>query len=215
MRPFSARKEGAPYYLSALLVGVGLLVMLEPLGYAFISLPFLALGAFALFFFRDPDRTIAARPDEVVCAADGTVVGLDHLPESPYYPGPTKRVSIFLSVFNVHVNRSPADGVVRRIEYQPGRFTNAMKNASSEHNESNAIWLETGHGPITVRQIAGAIARRIVCRTAEGDSLAKGDKIGMIKFGSRTEIYLPPNAEILVKRGEKVRAGATVVARFP
>ncbi len=216
MGSFSAWKEGAIHYLPTLLVGlfclylalrgyrgawVGVVIFL---GYAFCS----------LFFFRDPPRRIEAAPPDIVSPADGTVVAIEDLTETPYYEGPCRRVSIFLSVLSVHVNRAPFEGKVRDIQYQKGQFMNAMKSASSERNESNAIWLDTARGPITVRQISGAVARRIVCAAHEGQILEKGQKLGMIKLGSRTELYLPLGATICVKLKEKVHAGTSTVARF-
>ncbi|MBI4558333.1 MAG: phosphatidylserine decarboxylase family protein [Candidatus Hydrogenedentes bacterium] len=211
---FSAWKEGLPYYIPFLIVGVALVMLFRHSPYVYAAVPFFLAGFACLMFFRDPPRRVSARENEVVCPADGTIVGIEDLPDSPYYSGPSRRVSIFLSVLDVHVNRSPFDGRVTCIKYQPGRFVNAMKSESSRTNESNAIWMDTEHGGVTVRQISGAIARRIVCRTAEGDELAKGEKIGMIKFGSRTELYLPPATPVCVKIRDKVQAGITVVARF-
>ena len=126
-----------------------------------------------------------------------------------------RTISIFLSIFDVHVNRSPAAGAVRSITYENGRFLAAMKSAAGDCNEANTIRLETEHGIMTVRQIAGLVARRIVCKTGVGGTLAKGEKFGMIRFGSRTELYLPAQAEICVKLKEKVRAGSSIVARVP
>lgn len=211
-RPFSAWREGVPQVVVPILLGLGTLAILIKTPYWYVALPFLAAGAFALFFFRDPARRVTAGPGEIVSPADGAVVAVEDLEESPHYEGPCKRVSIFLSIFSVHVNRAPADGSVTRIEYRLGRHGNAMKAESSRVNESNAIWMDTPHGPMTVRQISGAVARRIVCVAESGENLAKGQKIGMIKFGSRTELYLPPHAEVRVAEKEKVRAGTSVVA---
>jgi len=171
-------------------------------------------GLFALFFFRDPSRRVTAGVDEVVAPADGTVVAVEDLNETPYYAGPCRRVAIFLSLFSVHVNRAPTDGTVREVTYKQGRFKAAMKSETSDCNESNTIRLDCPQGPVTVRQIAGVVARRIVCRCAPGDALAKGEKFGMIKFGSRTELYLPPDTEVCVKAKDKARAGTTILARF-
>ncbi len=211
MTSFSAWKQGAVYYVTCFVLGAGCWY----LGMPVIAGLFLVGGACCLFFFRDPPRRIPGGPNEVVCPADGTVVSIEDLDETPHYEGPCTRVSIFLSMLDVHVNRSPVEGAICKIRYQPGEFKNAMKAETSECNESNALWLDTPHGPMTVRQIAGAIARRIVCVREVGDILAKGEKFGMIKFGSRTELYLPREAEIHVEMKQKVRAGATVVARFP
>ncbi|HIJ74058.1 MAG TPA: phosphatidylserine decarboxylase family protein, partial [Candidatus Hydrogenedentes bacterium] len=151
---------------------------------------------------------------EAVAPADGVVVGIEDLDECPHYDGPCRRLSIFLSILDVHINRAPLEGIVRQIDYWPGKFHNAMKAESSECNESNAVWLDTAHGLVTVRQISGAIARSIVCVPSVGDRLGPGQKFGMIKLGSRTELCLPLDATICVKMKQKVRAGTSVVARF-
>ncbi len=210
-RPFSAMKEGLGLYGLFIFIGTALLAgKVLSLG-----LFFVAFGLFTMFFFRDPNRGIEAAPREIVCPADGTIVQIDDLTETEYYDGPCKRVSVFLSILNVHVNRAPAAGKIMKKEYRSGKFMNAMKAETSEHNESNAVWMETEHGLMVVRQIAGAIARRIVCVVEEGDEVARGEKFGMIKFSSRTELYLPVNAEICVKERDKVQAGSTIIARFP
>ena len=212
---FSAWKMGAPYYVPPILLGLGSLPFTSGTSLGYVSATVLAIGAFVLFFFRDPPRRLPTDPDAILSPADGTVVAIEELTESPHYPGPCTRVSIFLSVFNVHVNRAPFDCEVRDLRYSKGRYMNAMKAESSRVNESNAIWLDTPQGPMTVRQISGAIARRIVCIPRIGDKLAKGQKIGMIKFGSRTELYLPPGVSIETSLKSRVRAGTTVIARIP
>jgi phosphatidylserine decarboxylase len=212
---FSAWREGLPYYLPVLAVGVVLLIALFRHGaYVYLGVAVFLLGLCILCFFRDPNRLIAAEPHELVSPADGTIVAIEDLDETPYYAGPCRRVSIFLSVLSVHVNRAPFDGVVEKVEHKPGAYKNAMNPASSKTNESNAVWLKTGRGPVTVRQISGAVAKRIVCKTVPGDKLDKGEKFGMIKLGSRTELYLPPGTEVCVKVKDAVSAGSTIIARF-
>jgi len=213
---FNALREGANQILLFLVPGLAVTVagvltfaILLPIGAAI-----LLLAVFTLFFFRDPRRRIPAEAGVVVSPADGTVVGIEDLPSTPHYDGPCKRISIFLSVFNVHVNRAPFDGVVEAITYKPGEFKNAMRADTTDVNESNTVRMRTDRGAMTVRQISGLIARRIVCKVEVGENLAKGEKFGMIKFGSRTELYLPTNAEICVKMKDKVQGGATIVARF-
>lgn len=212
-RPFSAVREGLPYAVPLMLAG--LIGLWLAWGSLWVILPFaiLIVGLFVVNFFRDPPRRIPTDAESIVSPADGVVVGVDQLEESQYYDGPCQCIAIFLNIFNVHVNRMPDDATVTRIHYQPGRYVNAMSERAGRINESNNIWLDTPRGRLTVRQISGAVARRIVCRCAEGDSLRKGDKFGMIKFGSRTELYLPVESEISVRPGDKVRAGSTVVAR--
>ncbi|MCC6699616.1 MAG: phosphatidylserine decarboxylase family protein [Candidatus Hydrogenedentes bacterium] len=214
--PFSGWKEGLPYYGPLLAAGAILFLFVgwSTMGLA-VSLFVLVCGLFTLFFFRDPVRAITRVSGEIVAPADGTIVGIEDLETTPHYDGPCTRISIFLSVLNVHINRAPFDGQIADIRYQPGRFLNAMKAETTDLNESNAVRMTTSRGLVTVRQISGAIARRIVCRRNVGDTLARGEKFGMIKFGSRTELYLPPGTEVCVKLRDKVRGGSSVVARFP
>jgi phosphatidylserine decarboxylase len=213
-RSFSAWKEGLPYYGTAMLAGVLFIVLyLVDLG-IWPGVLLVLLGLCMLVFFRDFNRTITAGPDEVVSPADGTVVAIEDLETSPHYDGPTRRVSIFLSVFNAHVNRAPFECTVREIRYAQGLYKDARKAETSHVNESNAVWLETPRGLMTVRQISGAVARRIVCPIGPGAKLGKGERFGMIRFGSRTELYLPPGTDVTVKLQDKVYAGTSVVARF-
>lgn len=217
MGSFSAWKAGMTYYVPLFVLGASCLVFATR-GYRWAwagVAVFFVCALFALFFFRDPPRMIAAQPSEVVSPADGTVVAIEDLKETPHYRGPCRRISIFLSVFSVHVNRAPFDGVVKDIRYKSGQFLNAMKPETTDCNEANAVWIETDRGPMTVRQISGVIARRIVCAASVGERLSKGQKFGMIKFGSRTELYLPPGTEVCVNVKDKVAAGTSIVARFP
>jgi phosphatidylserine decarboxylase len=172
------------------------------------------VGAATMLFFRDPRRRVPSEPGAVVAPADGVVTAVEHLDESPHFDGPCQRISIFLSLFNVHINRMPCDCRVLSVAYAQGRFLNAMRDAASTENESTTLRLETPHGPLTVRQISGLVARTIVCPAAVGDDYERGEKFGMIKFGSRTELYLPLEAEIVVEAKESVKAGKTIVARF-
>lgn len=172
------------------------------------SLPIL-LAVFFLWFFRDPDRAIPADPAAVVSPGDGKVTDV-----SPVTVGSEKRtrISIFLSVFDVHVNRSPIAGVIRDIRYQRGKFLNAMNVASAEQNEQNIVTLE-GEGRIIVfKQIAGLLARRIVFYPKVGDRLERGQRVGLIKFGSRVDVWIDSAASLNVKVGDRVRGGATVLA---
>ena len=214
---FSAWKLGAVHYVPALILAlVCLYAVYRGNRVAWVGVVlFLTYGLFSLFFFRDPSRTISAQSNEVVSPADGTVVAIEDLKETPYYAGACRRLSIFLSVFNVHVNRAPFDGVVRDVEHKSGEFRMATRPETTDVNEATTIRLDTERGPMTVRQIAGVIARRIVCRTSVGERLVKGEKFGMIKFGSRTELYLPVDTPVCVKEKDTVRGGLTVVGRFP
>lgn len=210
-KPFNGWKEGLPFYGPVLAASV-LLGFFPVIGW---GAPFVALlGVCMALFFRDFPRQITAADNEVVSPADGTVVAIEDLDESPHYDGPTRRVSIFLSVFNAHLNRAPFPGTVTAVKYAPGAFKDARLPETSKVNESNAVWMDTDKGPMTVRQISGAVARRIVCPVSEGTVLAKGEKFGMIRFGSRTELYLPAGTEVTVALNQSVYAGTTVMARF-
>jgi phosphatidylserine decarboxylase len=166
-----------------------------------------------LFFMRDPHRTPPAGEGIYLAPADGRVVAIDRLEETTFVGGPTLRIAIFLSLFDIHVNRSPVSGTVRKVRHVPGRFLQAFRDEASLVNEYNDIGLEHGSGRILVKQIAGILARRIVCTVREGDHVQAGQRVGMIKFGSRAEIFLPVDSQVEVKHGDKVRGGLTIVAR--
>lgn len=212
---FSGWREGLPMYGITLVGALGLMLLAEAIPLAWPAAAILlAYSIFALFFFRDPPRAIPTNHGIVVSPADGKVVAIEQLEKTTYYNGQCVRVSIFLSIFDVHINRAPFAGSVESITYKPGKYLNAVNPESGEANEANSIRVQTEFGPVTVRQIAGLVARRIVCRCREGDVLETGQRFGMIKFGSRTELYLPPDTEVCVKIGEKVKGGATIMARF-
>jgi phosphatidylserine decarboxylase len=208
--PFSGWKEGLKYY------GPVLLLALIPLAtpYPWTAVPILLIALATALFFRDFPRPITAEPHQIVSPADGTIVAIEDLPQTPHYQGPTRRISIFLSVLNAHVNRAPYDAQINAIKYAPGQFKDARNPESSQVNESNALWLDTHQGPMTVRQISGAVARRIVCPATPGTTLQKGEKFGMIRFGSRTELYLPPDTHVCVNLKDKVYAGTSILAKF-
>ena len=166
-----------------------------------------------VLFFRDPVRAIPEGESNIVAPADGKIVEITEVDEPDFIGGKALKIGIFLSIFDVHINRAPCSGSVEMISYRPGKFLNALKQESSRVNENNSIGI-TGSGcRMLVKQIAGAIARRIVCACEEGDLCARGEKLGMIKFGSRTELYVPAGADfhLSVKLGEKVRAGSSVL----
>lgn len=169
------------------------------------------LGLFVLYFFRDPQRSIPADPGAVVSPADGRVVVIV---DEPFEGRPGKRISIFLSVWDVHVNRAPVAGTIRKVEYRPGRFYAALRARASAENEQNVIRIATDRGEMAFKQIAGWIARRVLCWKAEGDTVGLGERVGMIRFGSRVDVWLPPEAEILVKVGQHVAGGSDVLARW-
>jgi len=209
VKDFNGWAEGLKFYGPVLLLGLVLGFFVPLLG----SVVFLA-GLAVAAFFRDFPRAITATENELVSPADGTVTHIDDLESTPHYDGPCRCVSIFLSVFSAHVNRAPFEGTVRDVRYLPGKYLDARKPECSKVNESNAVWLDTPHGPVTVRQISGAVARRIVCPVSAGTPLRKGQKFGMIRFGSRTELYLPPGTEVSVAIGQYLYAGSTIVGRF-
>jgi phosphatidylserine decarboxylase len=169
------------------------------------------LAAFFLWFFRDPERTIPDGPGLVVSPGDGVVTETVAI-NTP--DGPRQRISIFLSVFNVHVNRAPIAGVLARVEYKKGLYLNAMNPASAERNEQNIATVRDGQVEVTFKQIAGLLARRIVFNKMQGDRVERGERVGLIKFGSRVDVVLPANARIVVKKGDKVQGGASVLAQI-
>ncbi len=171
----------------------------------------LFLAAFVLYFFRDPERVPPSDAGAVVSPADGRVL---EVVSEPLGARSGWRVSIFLSIWDVHVNRAPLAGQIRKVEYRPGRFYAAMRSRASRENEQNVIHLATQRGDIVFRQIAGCIARRILCWKAEGDPVALGERVGMIRFGSRVDVWLPAEAEIVVHPGQHVAGGSTILARW-
>ena len=176
---------------------------------------FLLLLGLVVWFFRDPERSIPNDEHCILAPADGRVVEVSEEDEPGFIGGRAVKIGIFLSIFDVHLNRAPCRGRVAFLRYQPGQFLNALRPAAATVNESNAIGIETEGrvGKVLVKQIAGAIARRIVCDCKLDDTLAPGQKIGMIKLGSRTEVYLPAasRVRVLVKVGDRVFAGATIL----
>ncbi|HVH69763.1 MAG TPA: phosphatidylserine decarboxylase family protein, partial [Candidatus Dormibacteraeota bacterium] len=170
------------------------------------------LALFVFSFFRDPDRVIPAEPGAIVSPADGRVVVVTE-EENAGRPG--QRVSIFLAIWNVHVNRSPASGTITKMQYRPGKFLAAMKGRASLENEQNLFTLSTQAGEMVFKQIAGFIARRVVSWKKQGEHVVRGERIGLVRFGSRVDVWLPKDAEILVKVGENVRGGSSVIARWP
>ena len=176
---------------------------------------FVALTLFVAYFFRDPERTIPPDPDVVVSPADGRVMSVGRVDGEDFMAGTATRVTIFLNIFNVHVQRAPLGGRVGHYAYHPGRYLPAWREEASSDNERASLGLETDAGPLLVRQIAGLVARRIVTYPREGDTVIRGDRIGLIRFGSRVDLFLPPDWPVTVEAGDAVRGGETVVARVP
>lgn len=174
-----------------------------------------AIAAFLAFFYRDPQRVIPDDPMAIVAPADGRVMvaGAVELNVAP--PGDWQQISIFLSPLDVHMNRTPVAGRVTRVEYARGAFLAAFKPESAIKNERNDVWIDHAGRTVVVRQLVGVIARRLVCRVREGAHVAAGEKYGLMKFGSRIDLFLPPDVILAVTVGETVRGGETVVARWP
>jgi phosphatidylserine decarboxylase len=202
-------RAGVPFIAAALVPAAGLAIARRPV----LAAAFAALGGFFAYFFRDPDRSVPQDPALVVSPADGKVMiaGPSDGRWSP--PGAWKQITIFLSPLDVHINRTPVAGRITRIEYRPGSFLPAYHESSND-NELNEIWLDADGQQIVVRQVVGILARRIVCRVREGQVLSRGERIGLMKFGSRMDVFLPERAEISVRVGEHVVAGETVIAKL-
>jgi len=200
--------EGYYFGLPILALGAAVYVLYSAVGGAFLLL----LAVFIFYFFRDPDRMIPADAGAIVSPADGRVVVVTD-EENAGRPG--KRISIFLAIWNVHVNRSPAAGTIKEMNYCPGKFSAAMRECASADNEQNVINLSTETGEITFKQIAGLIARRVVCWKKPGDRVARGERIGLVRFGSRADLWLPRDAEFLIKVGDHVKGGSSIVAYWP
>ncbi len=177
--------------------------------------PLLVALALTLNFFRDPERLPPGDERQLVSPADGRVLEVVAEPAGPLLEAPATRISIFMSPLDVHVNRNPVSGVVERVQHTAGKFRAAFAPKASLDNERNAVVLASGGRRYLMVQIAGALARRIVCRLAPGDRVRRGDRMGMIMFGSRVDLYVPPDVRPLVRAGDRVRAGATVVAEVP
>jgi phosphatidylserine decarboxylase len=172
---------------------------------------FLVLLLFVCYFFRDPQRTIPTDPSVIVSPADGKVVEIvDELLDSRM----GHRISIFLNIFNVHVQRAPVAARVADVVYQPGKFYAAFRSDASVENEQNIIYLHAPRGTVVFKQIAGAIARRVICWKTEGENVAIGEHVGLIRFGSRVDVWLPMDTELKVKRGDTVKGGESILARW-
>ena len=200
--------DGIYYALALTAGGAAVWYFTQPV----FAVPMFLLAVFCLYFFRDPERVIPADPGAIVSPADGRVVVVTD-EENDGRPG--KRISVFLAIWNVHVNRSPAAGIIAKMNYCPGKFTAAMRECASTDNEQNVITLATDAGEITFKQIAGLIARRVVCWKKPGDRVARGERIGLVRFGSRADLWLPRDSELLIKVGDHIAGGSSVVAYWP
>lgn len=172
------------------------------------------VDALVIYFFRDPERTIPSEPGVIVSPADGRVVLIKEVDENQFIQGRARQVSIFLSVFNVHVNRIPVSGSIGHLVHIPGQFLAAFREDASLRNEQTVIGMESDGIRIVFKQIAGLLARRIVCNLKMGTHVTMGERFGIIKFGSRVDIFLPPSAELAVNIGDKVNGGSTIIGRI-
>jgi phosphatidylserine decarboxylase len=203
--------EGAPFILAAWVVEA----VLVAFGAPWVALLWLPVAVWVIAFFRDPVRTGPRGNRVVIAPADGRVVSLRPIDEPAFHGTEVVRISIFMNVFNVHVNRYPVDGTIVYHRYDPGQFLNAATEKASLQNEQASIGLETARGKVLVRQIAGLIARRIVTDHGIGAVVRQGDRMGLIRFGSRVDVFLPKPAVVKVAEGQVTRAGQTVLAEWP
>jgi phosphatidylserine decarboxylase len=201
-------KEGYPFIFIAALTAL----LAALLNWVIISVFFWAAGIFILYFFRDPERVVPDDPRAVVSPADGKVILIEKVTDERFLHGQVLKIGIFMNIFNVHVNRIPYDGVVKEIRYQAGQFLAADQERASFENENNAVFLEVEDDQrIIVVQVAGLLARRIVCWAENGDTVKKGLRFGMIRFGSRLDVYLPLSAQVEVEIDQRVAAGQTIL----
>jgi len=201
-------KEGYPFIFIAAFTAL----LAALLNWVIVSVFFWAAGVFILYFFRDPERVVPDDPRAVVSPADGKVILIEKVADERFLHGQILKISIFMNIFNVHVNRIPYDGVVKEIRYQSGQFLAADQERASFENENNAVFLEVEDDRrMVVVQVAGVLARRIVCWAENGDKVRKGMRFGMIRFGSRLDIYLPLSTQIEVEIDQRVVAGQTVL----
>ena len=211
-------REGLPFILVCLAAAVLAALWARTGGWGMRSAApalFLALTLFVAYFFRDPERQVPQDPRLVVSPADGKVMSVGPVEGEDSMGGTATRVTIFLSIFDVHVQRAPLGGRVAHYAYRPGRFVAAWRDDASSENERASLGIDTGAGPLLVRQIAGLVARRIATYPREGDTVTRGDRVGLIRFGSRVDVFLPADWPVTVEPGDKVRGGETAVAGVP
>ena len=200
-------KDAYKFAVPPLVAGVVCLLF----GWKIVAAVLIFLGGFIFYFFRDPERGIPPDPAAIVSPADGKVVDIVG-EELDSRSG--RRISIFLSIWNVHVQRAPAAGQITEVTYRPGRFYGAFRARASTENEQNVIHIDTPQGILVFKQIAGAIARRVLCWKRKGETVARGERVGLIRFGSRVDIWLPIEAEITVRRGQMVKGGESILAKW-
>jgi phosphatidylserine decarboxylase len=210
-RHIPVAREGIPYILAAAFATLVTAI----LGAAFLAVLLLVVTVFVWHFFRDPERVIPASTQHVLSPADGKVIVVEKVEGTKFLQMPCMKISIFMSVFNVHVNRIPCSGVVQAVAYQKGAFLAANLAKASVENEQNWTWIQADSGhDVVMTQVAGLIARRIICWPRDGDRVEQGERFGMIRFGSRMDVYVPVNAEIKVSVGDRAYGGETVLCRL-
>ncbi len=215
-------KYGIDNIIVMLAIGIGLLVIAYYISLIWIKIPIIVFSLIiifmAMYFFRDPERKIPKEaiddPSIVLAPADAKIMNIIEIDEKDYMKCKTKRISMFLSPLDVHVNRSPVTGKIEFIDYMPGKFLVAYDHAASDLNEQSKIGVMTHNGPVLFKQIVGALARRVVYDVMVGNEIKSGDRFGMMKFGSRMDIFLPLNTEIYCKVGDKIIAGETIIAKM-
>jgi phosphatidylserine decarboxylase len=208
--PLFAR-EGWPFIAGSLAIAIAITFVWGWLWAA----PWWLIAIFCIQFFRDPTRRVDAGPNDIVCPADGKVIFVGKM-KDPYLDREVNKISVFMNVFNVHSNKSPVNGVIKKRWYRPGSFVNAAFDKAAEENEQNALWITTDNGlDITCVQIAGLVARRILCYVDEGDTLQAGQRYGFIRFGSRVDLYLPDGTDTRVSIGDTVKSGLDILAVLP
>ncbi|HEX3160255.1 MAG TPA: phosphatidylserine decarboxylase family protein [Gemmatimonadaceae bacterium] len=211
-------REGFPFILGAAALSViafAFAVSRRSWPLWLLAFGLVVLTIYVAYFFRDPERTGERGDRLVVSPADGKVVLITEVDEPAFIHGRALRVSVFLNIFNVHVNRYPVGGTVRYVHYNPGRFINAAAEKASLENEQSSVGIDTGERRILVKQIAGLIARRIVTYSREGEHVVQGERMGLIRFGSRMDVFIPTNSKVLVSVGDKVAAGTSLLAELP
>jgi phosphatidylserine decarboxylase len=209
VKQFPIAKEGLAFVLPALF----LVVVFYYLSLWYLVVPFLFLTLFFLYFFRNPVRNGQSEQSELISPADGRVMRIEELIENEFLKEKVKRIAIFMSVFDVHVNRAPCEADIERVQHRDGKFKMAFKKGIDDENERNYIVLRQDSERLLVVQIAGFLARRIICYVREHQKVSKGSPVGMIAFGSRVDVYMPTDYEVTVKPGQKVKSGLTVLAR--
>lgn len=207
---FQFAKEGYPF----IIFFIAITIISAIIRFNYVTVVALILTLFMFYFFRDPDRNTPYDINAFISPADGKIIVIAESNEDEMLKETRKKISIFMSPLNVHVNRVPSDGTVRNVKHVPGKFLSAFKDDAAKYNEHITMEYETAHGSIVIKQIAGYVARRAVCRVKPGDKLRQGERYGIIKFSSRLDIFLPLDAEIKVNLNDKVKAGETVLAEI-